>query len=94
MTSGYAKLDYEEPQTTSDGRNVWLRTSKVPLFNSYGGTLGLLGIYEDITARKKMETELEYRATHDALTSLANRTLLIDRLQQSFTPAARCARLP
>lgn len=30
METGAPKLDYEEPQTTSDGRTIWLRISKVP----------------------------------------------------------------
>ena len=58
MNSGNAKLDYEEPQTTPDGNMIWLRTSKVPLRDKSNQVVGILGIYEDITERKRMETEL------------------------------------
>ncbi|MFM9917133.1 MAG: PAS domain-containing protein [Rhizobacter sp.] len=55
MASGVAKLFYEEPQTTPDGRTVWLSTSKVPLRSDDGRIIGVLGIYEDITERKQAE---------------------------------------
>ena len=64
MESGIAKLSYEEPQTTPDGRTMRLRTSKVPLRNQDGETIGVLGIYDDITERKRVETELEQHRLH------------------------------
>lgn len=44
---------------------------------------------EDITDRKRLEEDLRRRATHDALTGLANRTLLLDRIQHALTHGAR-----
>ncbi|MEN9784436.1 MAG: hypothetical protein RJA24_1779 [Pseudomonadota bacterium] len=58
MSSGQPKLNYEEPQTAADGRKIWLRTSKVPLRDSKGKVMGLLGLYEDITERKQSEDAL------------------------------------
>jgi PAS domain S-box-containing protein len=58
MDTGTPKLGYEEPQTTPDGRTIWLRTSKVPLCNTDGKVFGMLGIYEDITERKRAEESL------------------------------------
>jgi PAS domain S-box-containing protein len=58
MESGVPKLDYEEPQTTPDGRSIWLRTSKVPLRNEVHEIIGVLGVYEDITERKRAEDQL------------------------------------
>ncbi|MBK6356126.1 MAG: bacteriohemerythrin [Betaproteobacteria bacterium] len=52
IESGIAKLNYEEPQTTPDGKAIWLRSSKVPLKGSNKETIGILGIYDDITERK------------------------------------------
>jgi PAS domain S-box-containing protein len=57
MDNDKQKLGYEEPQTTPDGHTLWLRTSKVPLHDSDGKVTGILGIYEDITARKQAEEE-------------------------------------
>lgn len=56
--SGLPKLNYEEPQTTPDGRTIYLRTSKIPLKNDKGEIFAVLGSYEDITERKKAEEEL------------------------------------
>jgi PAS domain S-box-containing protein len=58
MTLGQPKLNYDEPQTTADGSMIWLRTSKVPIRDDKGNVIGILGIYEDITARKQSEVEL------------------------------------
>jgi diguanylate cyclase (GGDEF)-like protein/PAS domain S-box-containing protein len=58
MTSGIAKLSYDEQQTTPTGQTIWLRTSKVPLRNTHNEIIGLLGSYEDITERKQVEEQL------------------------------------
>lgn len=58
IESGISKLGYEEPQTTPEGNTIWLQTSKMPLSNSSGEIIGVLGMYEDITARKEVEIEL------------------------------------
>jgi len=58
MASGKAKLFYEEPQTTPQGKTIWLRTSKVPLKNQANETIGVLGMYEDITERKQRDERL------------------------------------
>jgi PAS domain S-box-containing protein len=58
IDSGVAKINVEEPQTTPDGGTIWLRTSKVPLKNLENETIGVLGIYYDITSEKKVHAEL------------------------------------
>jgi PAS domain S-box-containing protein len=58
METGEPKIHYEEPQTTPDGRRIWLRTSKVPLRDADGSIRGVLGTYEDITERKQAELAL------------------------------------
>lgn len=58
MRSGIPKLFYDEPQTTPEGNTIWLRTSKVPLFDAQQEVAGILGIYEDITQRKQIEGAL------------------------------------
>jgi len=59
INSGKSKLNYEEPQTTPKGDKIWLKTSKMPLTDLQGKTIGILGSYEDITERKKTEEELK-----------------------------------
>ncbi len=62
MEAGEPRLDYEEPQTTGEGNTIWLRTSKVPLRDADGEVVGVLGVYQDITAQKEAEARLA-RAT-------------------------------
>lgn len=67
IESGQSKLGFEEPQTRPDGRQMWLRTSKVPLRNGNRDIRGVLGTYEDITERKQaaqalQESEARYRS--------------------------------
>ena len=57
IAAGTPRLSYEEPQTTPDGRTIWLNTSKVPLRNQRQEIIGLLGVYQDITERKRLENE-------------------------------------
>jgi diguanylate cyclase (GGDEF)-like protein/PAS domain S-box-containing protein len=91
MSSGQAKLGYEEPVSRADGSTGWLETSKVPLRDIEGGIIGVLGTYQDITGRKAAEAQLERHAYFDALTGLANRHLLADRIRQEIAHAQRRA---
>lgn len=53
------KLNYEEPQTNAAGKTIWLRTSKVPLFDQNEKILGVLGVYDDITELKGYHDKLK-----------------------------------
>jgi len=48
-----------------------------------------VGLFSDITAVKRYQTELETIAHHDVLTGLPNRLLLADRLQQAMAHSQR-----
>ena len=52
-----AELDIVEPQRQANGRQAWLKTSKLPLNNSRGEVIGILGIIEDITEKKRIYDE-------------------------------------
>jgi PAS domain S-box-containing protein len=69
IESGENKLNYEEPQSRSDGKMFWLSSSKVPLRGRDGKVYGVLGTYEDITERKQTEQALEtlYKSTGGSL---------------------------
>lgn len=60
IESGIAKVNYEEPQSRPDGTEYWVRTTKIPLRNSEGAIIGILGSYEDITERKVAEESLQF----------------------------------
>lgn len=54
-----------------------------------GKVTNYVGIFNDISARKARETQLEWQALHDPLTALPNRSLLNDRLGLSLERARR-----
>ena len=58
IETGKPRMLIEEPQTTPDGRTIWLLTSKTPLHDASGGISGVLGAYIDITERKRAEEAL------------------------------------
>ena len=58
MSTGVPKLRFEEPQTTPSGDTIWLETNKIPLTDTDGNVIGMLGTYDDITVRKNTEQEL------------------------------------
>jgi diguanylate cyclase (GGDEF)-like protein/PAS domain S-box-containing protein len=89
MEQGSAKLGYEEVQDRPDGGRVWLRTSKLPLWDRQGKVTGVIGTYEDITERKVAEQRIQFLAYYDDLTGLPNRTLLQDRLIKALASARR-----
>ena len=89
IESGQSKIDYEEPQTTPDGSQIWLSTSKVPLRDSEGQILGVLGIYQDITDRKQATNLIEHQASYDFLTELPNRRLLLTYLRNAIAISRR-----
>lgn len=59
MDHGLVWIDQEEPQRRADGSEVVLLTSKVPLHDAAGNVMGVLGIYVDITERKRAEEALK-----------------------------------
>ncbi len=72
IESGRPKINFEEIQVQSDGSTRWLQTSKVPLRDPEGQIFGILGTYEDITERKRVEEEL--RASEERYRTLSEAT--------------------
>jgi len=59
LESGKALINRLETTVTPRGRNLWLLTTKVPIYDMDGNTAGLVGISRDITERKEAEDALE-----------------------------------
>jgi PAS domain S-box-containing protein len=53
------RLDQEEKNVNSEGQISWVLTSKVPVMNQHGEIVAVLGMFEDITERKKKEEDIE-----------------------------------
>ena len=72
-------------------RNPFYLDARLVPERDNGLTTGVLVLARDVTARKRAELELAEQAVRDPLTGLANRALLLDRLEQSLL---RLDRLP
>ena len=59
MESGHSIESKEELERRPDGREVWVSTSKAPLFDKEGKIIGIFGITRDINKRKMAEIELK-----------------------------------
>lgn len=69
-----------------DGRRYDLRLTLTPIDNGrHGAVLAL----SDVTEARMLTSRLLHDATHDPLTGLPNRTLLLDRLRQSLATTRR-----
>jgi len=80
------------------GKLMYLEVYKAPFYDEDGNILGTVGAGRDITQMKTVQMDLEkslkvlnkqrelldYKKNHDTLTHLPNRTLLLDRLNQSI----------
>lgn len=90
METGQPKLNLIENHVDSSrGENNWTSTTKLPIYDDDGKVVGLLGITREINELKNSEIGFQWLATHDSLTSLANRFMLSDRIEQAIFHAKR-----
>ena len=72
-----------------DGSMLWTEVHIAPVRDVAGAVTHFVVAHFDVTDKRRYESELEYQATHDALTGLVNRKLLSERLRQEIAAAAR-----
>ncbi|MGK7931636.1 MAG: diguanylate cyclase [Microcystaceae cyanobacterium] len=103
MKNNQPKLFIEETFTTSDGEKRWIETHKAPLNDENGNTIGVLGMFQDITSRKKTEfllkkakeeletanKKLERLAYFDGLTQIPNRRYFDQTIIKEWKAAKR-----
>jgi PAS domain S-box-containing protein len=58
MRKRAGKLDIEEVNINSTGEESWVLTSKVPIINDNNDVVAILGMFEDITIRKRKEADV------------------------------------
>ena len=72
-----------------NGEIFWNALDITPVADDRGVITHYVGVINDVTASKQRTSHLEHEVNHDALTGLANRTLLWDRLELALSVAQR-----
>ena len=60
IRTGVPLVDVEEKETWPDGRITWVSTTKMPLKNDEGETIGTFGVSRDVTEHKEVELRAAY----------------------------------
>jgi diguanylate cyclase (GGDEF)-like protein/PAS domain S-box-containing protein len=63
------------------GTEFGIEDSASPIRNDSGDVLGVVLVFRDVTEQRRLAGEMSYRASHDTLTGLVNRTEFESRLQ-------------
>ena len=74
-----------------DGQNVWLSLTARLLNPNDTGPASVVTSFTDITERRAIGERLAHEATHDPLTELANRTLVLNRLSAALRRPERAS---
>ena len=80
-------LRTEKRYVRKDGGIIWVKIACAPRRDEHGKLLYDISVVEDITPRKAAEARVQYLATHDELTGLANRALFMDTLSRAIDAA-------
>ena len=75
-----------------DGELRWVKERGVGLRDSSGQVTSLVGIITDFTETRHYLDEMVHRETHDTLTGVANRPLLVDHLRHGIAYGKRYER--
>ncbi len=75
-----------------DGSLFWNELAISPIRDASGTVTHFIGLQHDVSGSLRHEAELLRRATHDPMTGLPDRTLLLDRVQQALTLSRRRSR--
>ena len=76
----------------ADGTYQWVACRTRVKVNQDGTPGAVVGAMVDITDRKTAEAELTFSASHDPLTGLANRTMLVDEADRALVAGQRSGR--
>ena len=71
IDGGEPLLNAEETRTLPDGTKAAFLTSRVPLRDGTGRVVGVLGVYQDVTERKRLEAQFRQAQKMEAVGRLA-----------------------
>lgn len=80
---------YEKRYLHKDGHIIWIQMNVTAERSATGDPVYFIGMFEDISDRKKSEERIWHQANYDTLTNLPNRLLFFDRLSKEITKARR-----
>ncbi len=83
------KCEVEHRMVCKDGSERWFLTRAQPGHDEENRVVRLIGTDTDITDLKYAEMHIEHLATHDFLTGLPNRVLMLDRFAIALAHARR-----
>jgi diguanylate cyclase (GGDEF)-like protein/PAS domain S-box-containing protein len=81
--------DHEFALPAKDGKMFYWHLRVIPEFDESGAVVSLLTVWYEVTERKHLLASLDRMAYHDALTGIANRALLIERITNGVKKADR-----
>jgi diguanylate cyclase (GGDEF)-like protein/PAS domain S-box-containing protein len=91
MACRQADSDYNEEYriVRPDGQVRWIADRAFPVRDENGKIYRIAGVARDITERKRLDAQVAHMAQHDALTGLANRSMLTSTLKRAISHAPR-----
>jgi diguanylate cyclase (GGDEF)-like protein/PAS domain S-box-containing protein len=72
-----------------DGETRWVNNCAHFVYDANGYLIRMDGLVSDITDQKRAQEQLIHDALHDALTNLPNRSLFMDRIEQTLKHSKR-----
>lgn len=77
-----ARLSSQTVLVSRDGEEFGIEDSASPIRNERNELLGMVIVFHDVTEQRRLAGEMNYRASHDALTGLVNRGEFETRLRR------------
>lgn len=89
LNGGSNHFEHEYRMEHKDGGYRWMHTRGLAVCRGTGEAYRMAGSQTDITGKKEIENQLIQHALYDALTGLANKALLTDRLTNSISKSIK-----